>query len=123
MKVRNDDLLGNLDGVDLTANIVSEPIWVGHIANIALQISYSGASIAGNFKLQGSCDKQAVRVADSTVAVWSDLSGTTSAAAASGGDVLWNLENIGYSFVRLVWTDTSTSSGSIDTARTMTKGV
>ena len=121
MRIKNDNL--ELSGADLTSNLTSSPIHLSHVANYSVQVVFSGTAITGTFKLQGSNDKgaNADAIADASIQNWTDLAGSSEAVTASG-DILWNAQNIGYKWVRLVWTDAGTTSGTISGTYT-TKGI
>ena len=123
MRVNNDDLI--LSGTDMSLDITSEPIWVGHVINYSIQLVFSGASPTGAFKLQMSLDEgqpqnpvEANR--DTGITNWTDIAGSEQAIAAAGNHA-WTAENAGYQWVRVVWTK-GTSVGTIDSARFYTKG-
>ena len=117
----NSDVL-TLDGTDMTSNITSNPIWLGHIANYAIQLVFSG-SPDGEFKLQASCDAYDPKnPAGSSITNWTDINGSTEVVTAAGNHI-WSVENAGYTFVRVVWTDSASGASTIDSARYMVKGV
>ena len=122
MRIKTEEILTGLDGVDMTSNILSAPIWLGHIANAAIQLVFTGTP-NGAFKLQGSVDEaNKINPASTTVTNWTDIASSSQSITASG-DHLYELQNIGYTFVRVVWTDTSSGTSEITSARMMVKGV
>lgn len=122
MRINNKSLV--LDGTDLTANIVSNPIYLAHVANYSIQIVFSGTTVSGVFKLQGSNDFGAKedQIDAASITNWTDLAGSSETVTTSG-DILWTVDNAGYKWVRLVWTDTASATASITSYRYMTKGV
>ena len=123
MRIKTESMLSGLSGVAMTANITSEQIWLGHIANFAIQIIFTGSTPSGAFKLQASCDEPKKGDPSATSVVnWTDISGSNQAVTAAG-DHMYTIENAGYTFVRLVWTDTSSTAGTITSCRFMVKGI
>lgn len=123
MRVANEDLI--TEAVDLSANAELRPIWLGHIAQYAIQLVFTGAP-QGNFKLQASNDKGDVNAAsranqDVGIVNWTDVAGSPATVSAAG-NIMWNAENVGYNWVRVVWTQTG-GSGSLDSAKIYVKGV
>lgn len=109
MRIKNQAL--TLDGTDMQSNIVSDAVWLGHIAFYAVQVVFTGTP-NGEFKLQASLDESDPNNPTSTaVTNWTDITGSEESVTASG-DLIWNVENSGYTFVRLVWTDTSSADPS-----------
>jgi len=121
MRINTEDL--TLDGTDMTSNITSNAIWLGHIANAAIQLIFTGTP-NGTFKLQASCDAPKKGNEGNTIPTnWTDVIDSSQSVTAAG-DHIYELQNIGYTFVRLIWTDTSSGSPStLDSARYMVKGV
>lgn len=122
MRIQNEDL--TLDGTDMQSNIVSDPVWLAHIVNYSVQVVYTGTP-NGTLKLQGSNDLGAKDGLQSTVSItnWSDISGASESVTAAG-DVIFNIENAGYRWFRLVWTESSSGSPStITSARFNVKGI
>lgn len=124
MRIGNDNL--QIDGVDMSVEITSEPLWLGHIVNYSLQFVFTG-SPSGNFKLQCSNDAgnpnagKEVPPADYEVVNYTDVA--DSAVTVSGaGNVTYDVQNAGYRWVRFVWTPTS-GSGTLTSARFNIKGV
>lgn len=125
MRVKNENLLDDSGPVDLSANANLNPIWLGHICNYAIQLQFSGTP-GGNFKLQASNDPGHINSATSTMQVsdlviWTDIA-DSAATVSAAGDIMWTVENAGYNWVRVVWTQTS-GSGSLTSARAYVKGV
>ena len=120
MRIKNQTL--TLDGTDLEANIVSDPVWIGHIAYYSIQVVFTGTP-SGEFKLQASLDDPDANPTETTITNWTDITGSEETVTAAG-DLLWNVESAGYNFVRLVWTDTASANPSVITsARFNLKGV
>lgn len=123
MRIANEDLI-NATPVDLSVSANLRPLWLGHICNYSIQLVFTGSPV-GSFKLQASDDPgmanggqqpQALNVTN-----WSDVSGSTVAVSAAG-NVLYDIANAGYNFVRVVYTATS-GTGSLTSARANVKGV
>lgn len=123
MRIQNEAL--TLDGTDMESDILSNAIWLGHIAHYSIQMVFTG-SPNGTFKLQASNDeggKDGGGLASPTIVNWTDIADSDQAITASG-DHTWTVENAGYRWVRVVWTDSSSGSPStITSARFNVKGV
>ena len=125
MRVKNEDLLDESGAVNLAVDATLKPVWLGHIANYAIQLVFSGAPV-GSFKLQASNDVGSINSAgssmqESSITNWTDVADSAVAVTASG-DIMWTVENAGYTWVRVVWTVTS-GTGSLNSARAYVKGV
>lgn len=127
MRINNENLL-ELDGTatdsDLSANIDLKPCWLGHICNYSIQLVFTG-SPQGNFKLQMSNDPgkpNASSEAEKYVGItnWTDIADSAQTISAAG-DHAWQVENAGYTWVRVVWTATG-GSGTLTSARANVKG-
>lgn len=120
MRTKNDAL--TLDGTDMTANIASDAIWLGHIVNYAVQVVYSGAGINGTLKLQASNDEGSndLKLKSPTITNWTDVS---TQAVTAAGSTMFNVQDCGYRWVRLVWIDSSSTAGTISSARINVKGL
>jgi hypothetical protein len=124
MRIGNAPL--QLDSSDMSGSIISQPIWLGHIANYSIQLVFSGTP-AGAFKLQCSNDEgdpnadKHVPPRDYKVTNYTDILGSEQ-TVTEAGDLTYDTANIGYRWVRLVWTPTS-GSGTLDGARFNVKGV
>jgi hypothetical protein len=122
MRIKTESMLTDLSGTDLTSNITGPALWLGHIAFYAIQLVFTG-SPNGEFKLQASLDEpNKVNPQNTTITNWTDITGSAESVTAAG-DLIWNVENAGYTFVRVVWTDSSSGSSTITSARYSLKGV
>lgn len=128
MRINNENLL-LVDNVaqsgDLGANLNMKPIWLGHICNYAIQLTFTGTP-NGTFKLQASNDPgrpNASSEAEQYAAVthWTDITDSDQPISAAG-DHMWQVENAGYTWVRVVWTRNA-GTGTITVARCNVKGV
>ena len=128
MRIFNEDIL-EVDGIrqtkDMSANFNLHPIYLGHIVDYSIQLVFTGTP-GGNFKLQASNDpgrpnatSEAQQVED--IVNWTDVLDSAQTISAAGNHT-WTVENAGYLWVRVVWTQTS-GSGTLVTARANGKGV
>lgn len=123
--MRIDNAPITFDTTDLSAaTATSDPIWVGHISQYAVQIVVSGSPV-GAFKLQASCD-EGPRTANSPnmgtgISNWSDITDATAAVSAAGISFI-NISDSGYYWFRVIYTKTS-GTGAISSARFNAKGV
>jgi hypothetical protein len=122
MRIGNDSL--NI-GTNLAVNQTSDPIYLGHIANYSIQLVFTGTP-GGNFKLQCSNDmgnpsasKESDR--DFQIENWTDVADSAQTISAAGNHT-WDVQNAGYRWVRVVWTQTS-GSGTLTSARFNVKGI
>lgn len=123
MRIFNEDL--TFDSTDLSNNVVSEPVYLAHIPDYSIQIFFSG-SPTGNFKLQASLDAGNPLAAqeenvDYEITHWTDIADSAFTVSAAG-DVMWDVQNTGIRWVRVVYTNTG-GTGSITSARATGKGV
>lgn len=124
MRIANEDLLNEVP-VDMSTDFELRPIWLGHICNYSIQLVFTG-SPNGTFKLQCSNDPGAPNGGVSTnqaldVVNWTDILDSDQLITAAGNHV-WQVENAGYNWVRVVYT-AAAGSGSLDVARVNVKGV
>lgn len=96
----------------MNANLNSVSLQAWNVLCYSIQVVFTGTP-TGTFKLQASCDPsaQAVSTGNYTSAVtapvhWSDIA-NTSTMVSSAGNVFWNMEDIGYNWIRVVYTDGS----------------
>lgn len=127
MRVKNENLLEDSGPLDLLVNQNLPPVWLGHIANYAIQLVFTGTP-GGNFKLQASNDPGRIDAAapstqDDGIINWTDIADSAQTISAAG-DHMWTVENAGYTWVRVVWTATGGSSTpTLTSARAYVKGV
>lgn len=122
MRIQNGNLA--LDGTDMQSNIESKPLWLAHIIHYSVQTVYTGTP-NGTLKIQGSNDDGVgtndPKKVDANIQNWTDLGVSDTITAA--GSTMFNVENCGYKWVRLVWTDSSSGIGStISSCRFNVKG-
>lgn len=121
MRIHNEDL--ELDGTDMESNITSDPLRLESVINYSIQVVFTG-SANGSFKLQASNDddEKLDGVSGPTITNWTDIDGSTKTVTAAG-NIMYDVENTGYKWVRLVWTDSSSSGADITVARYHIKGL
>ena len=112
MKIHNNPF--ELDGTDMTAAITSEPEYVGEIINYSIQLAFTGTP-DGDFIIEASNDevKSTKNVVPSDITNWTQVS-TTEVTAA--GNVLIQVADITYQWIRLKWVDTASGSPSTITS-------
>lgn len=123
MRIANEDLLSGLP-VDLATSSNTRSLWLGHICNLSIQIVFTGTPV-GAFKLQASDDAGSANGGlfpqDTSVSNWTDITGSSQAISAAG-NIMWNIQNAGYNFIRVSYT-ASSGTGSLASARANVKGV
>lgn len=98
----------------MNATTNSKAIQLFDVYNFAVQVVFTGTP-TGNFKLQSSCDSAINAVSSGNYAGtnlptnWTDIANSTFNIAAAG-NVEWNFAYPGYTWVRVVYTDTSSGS-------------
>lgn len=107
-----------------TATAYSKPVNLNGIWTYTVQVVLSGATTpVASLALQGSCDSlddpnsNAVRTGVEGVPlasgmVWAEIDGSAVAVAANGTFV-WNVADAGYEWVRVVYTYTSGTGGTL----------
>lgn len=123
MRIANENLISSAVSLGADANL--RPIWIAHICNYSIQLVFTGTPV-GTFKLQGSNDEGQINASGSSqqytgVSNWTDIV-DSSVSVSAAGNVMWNVENAGYLWVRVVYTRGS-STGSLTSARANLKGV
>lgn len=128
MRVKNEDLL-ELDNAavsgDMSSSFNLKAVWLGHIANYAIQLVFTG-SPQGNFKLQASNDvgnptAQTEAERQAAIVNWTDIDDSAQTISAAGNH-MWTVQNAGYNWVRVVWTQTG-GSGTLTNAKCYVKGI
>lgn len=108
---------------DMVASFFLRPAWLGHICNYSIQLVFTGSPV-GTFKLQGSDDPGSPNAGEGAqangVTNWTDIAASSQAIAAAG-NILWDVANCGYNFVRVAYTATS-GTGTVTSARINVKG-
>ena len=104
-----------------TATVVTNAVSLKQIKTAAVQIVWLGTA-EGSFKIQATCDQYNTDNNTFTPTNWADIAGSeVTLTGANGGSIVWNLSDLGYSGIRLSYTNTS-SSGTFD-ARINGKGI
>lgn len=121
MRVYNTPLTLNTTVMNTT--ITSNGFSLYQIFGYSIQVVFTGTP-TGTFKLQASSDP--VPQADPLYPVpihWTDITDSPYSVTAAG-DYMWNVSDVQYNYVRLVYTDTSggTSTAVITSARINAKG-
>lgn len=109
MRVSNYKLLTNQP---MNTNINSPPQQLDQIFGYSVQAEYTGSSINGTFKLQASSDpvpQANVTVVPAVPMNWTDITGSPF-TVNSAGSYMWNVSDVEYNWVRLVYTDASSGS-------------
>lgn len=126
MRINNEDLLEDSGPQDMSNDFTLIPIYLGHISNYAIQMTFSG-SPTGAFTLECSNDPGNPNVTPfdpkrwETVTHWTTIAGSSQSIVAAG-DHTYQVQNAGYLWVRVVWTDAG-GTGSLVTAVSNVKGV
>ncbi|MBV6514156.1 MAG: hypothetical protein FMNOHCHN_03746 [Ignavibacteriaceae bacterium] len=123
MRIANSSLITS--SVDLSSSWESEGIWLGHISQYSIQLVFTGAP-QGNFKLQcsndlGKSSQTNSGWSDEGVVNWTDVADSAQAITAAG-DHAWDVADVGYRWVRVVWTFTG-GTGNLTSAVFNGKGV
>lgn len=99
----------------MNTNLFSNPIAVDTTLYAAFQVVFTGVP-TGTFSLQGSCDPviepipYQIGTANLNVPVnWSTIVNSPYAVTAAG-NYLWNVSEIGFQWIRLVYTDGSSGT-------------
>jgi hypothetical protein len=106
-----------------TSTVTSSPIPIDQLWGFAIQAVWTGTP-TGTLKLQASCDPITPANASGSTPVvtnWTDVADSSSSIAGAAGSYLWNVSSASYNFVRLVYTNAS-STGSLSAKATL-KGV
>jgi len=97
--------------------LYSGPIALRHLSGYAIQLNIASGTPTGTFKLQGSCSNPRITGNGSypnnaSAMVWDDIAGSSITYSASGHHT-WNADDVNYLWVRVVWTESGSSSGSV----------
>lgn len=106
MKTYNIPLLSS---VLMNANINSTAMQLRNMTGYNIQAEFTSAP-TGTLKLQASCDPEEFgppnNIAPSN---WTDIA-NSSIAISTSGNYMWNVSDVQYNWVRLVYTDGSSGS-------------
>lgn len=123
MRIANESMIPS-GPVDMATSFQLRAVWLGHICNFAIQLVFTGSPV-GTYKLQCSNDPGmpdgGMTPQASNVTNWTDIADSDQDISASG-NIVWNVENAGYTWVRVSYTATS-GTGSLTSARANVKGV
>lgn len=124
MKINNKSLIEGISGVDMTSDIQSGFVFLGHIANFSIQVIFTGSTPNGSLFLQASNDKgfTGINLPNATITNWTDVT-TSEQVITASGDHLWNVQDCGYRWVRFIWRDAASTGGTITVAQFNVKGV
>lgn len=117
MRIDNGSDTGRLTGTSMAVNIQSKPFLIEHIYAYSFTIVWTGAP-TGSIKLQASNDPT---MDEASVAGWVDISSSTYAVAGAG-NLLYNMPDIAYRWVRFTYTATA-GAGTVTTFSWTLKGV
>lgn len=122
MRIGNENLI--TVPVDMVGSFNLRALWLGHICNYSIQIVFTGSPV-GAFKLQASDDPGMPDGSPSPqstgVTNWTDITNSSQSVSAAG-NIMWDVQNAGYTWVRVAYTVTS-GTGSLTSARANVKGV
>lgn len=107
----------------MNTNFVSSPLQLTDMFGYAIQLEWSNTA-NGAFKLQASNDSSLVSSHQGTWPVnWNDIANST-VTVTTDGSVFWNVTDVMYNYVRVVFTDASggTSTAIMTTATFNGKG-
>lgn len=104
-------VLSTNQAMNVTSNSQYQPL--RNIYTYAMQAVVTGTP-TGNIKLQASCDPETNDTQYNATNLppaqgptnWADVTGSTFTLSASGVTI-WNVDFVGYNYVRVVYTDTS----------------
>jgi hypothetical protein len=90
----------------MNTTINSSPYNVQQIYGVAIQAVFTGTP-TGTFKIQASADPATgYDPTDNPPSNWTDIAGSSYSVTAAG-NYMWNIFDIMYNWIRLVYTDTS----------------
>lgn len=124
MRISNENLL-NVSVPSMDSDFQLRPVWLGHIAQYAIQLTFSGTP-DGTFSLQcsndpGNPNAQAQAEQYEGVDHWTTITGSATVVSAAG-DITWNAENVGYRWVRVAYVSNN-PGGVLETSVANLKGI
>jgi hypothetical protein len=95
-----------IDAQAMNANVTSTVKNINNVLRYSIQVYWeAGATPIGNLILQGSNDMRLITDLASSSAVFTDIE--TTALSGNTGNIMYNVENPAYSFVRIFYDNTS----------------
>lgn len=110
-------------GTVMNSSFNSAVVPLTNVFNYAIQIVFTGTP-TGNFTLQSSCDTDTpANLINPNNMNWTTIANSSFTVTAAG-NVEWNVDGAGYTWVRVVYTDTSggTSTAVVTSATFNGKG-
>lgn len=92
----------------LNTTVNSTAMQLYNMFGYAIQIVFTGTP-TGSFKLQASNDQVSFPTGTWVPTNWTDVTNSSQSVAAAGS-VMWNVSDVMYNWVRVVYTDTSSGS-------------
>lgn len=120
MHIANDNFFESSSSIDLSSNWTSEAMPLEHIVQFTIQLVFTG-TMTGCFYLECSSESFDLRKSNKTPTKWTKIEGSTQ-NITEGGDHTWNVEDVGFAWVRIQWENTS-SSGTLSSAQINAKGM
>lgn len=122
MKIANIPLI--TIPVDMSSDFELMPIYLGNTVNYSIQLVFTGSPV-GTFKLQCSDDPgnptlPGKQPQSDTVVHWTDITDSIQAITEAGNHA-WNVQNVGYLWVKVAYVRTS-GTGALEVARMTIKG-
>lgn len=100
---------------DMSANITSSPQQLDQAVGFSIQAVFTtSGTLGGTFKLQGSNSYNAVPYAFTPVTgTWTDITDSSYTISAAG-DYMWDYQQPGFRWVRLVYTKAMGDTGTLN---------
>ena len=94
----------------MNTTLNSQALQLLNMYGYAIQIVFTGTP-TGSFKLQSSCDPiyKGAPGQQATPTNWTDVANSAQSVSAAG-NIIWNVSDVLYNYVRVVYTDTSSGS-------------
>lgn len=119
MQIKTDLVLFNAAVKTANTSFNSSAVYVGDYTGLAIQTNYStGTTINGAYTLEASCDP-----IGETPTTWTTVEDSSVAVTASAsGTVFYNVSDVWFNYIRLVFTYDTTSGTQTITSRIVAKG-
>lgn len=122
MLTNNQDLINSMGSVSISmaATFNMPAVYVYNQVICSIQLVFTGTP-AGNFKIQISNDHKVTT--DFLPVNWTDYTGSSQTVSAAG-DIMYDITDIGFAWVRIVYTATGAGTApKLTVARIVIKGV